>query len=133
MGSVEAELRRLWRTEGWDDYWWGQVDGADWIGELMLHRVRLDGFWMYRDPVTVGQYFRFMEATGYPAPVDPAVHGRWNSAWRDGRPLPGTEELPVSSASWEDAAAYCRWAGAQLPTEAQWEYAARGPENHVFP
>ncbi|MDX1931771.1 MAG: formylglycine-generating enzyme family protein [Capsulimonadales bacterium] len=131
MGSREDDVRRLWSEMGWEDRWFaGHVAEP---GELHAHTVEIDGFRMYRDPVTIGQYRRFMQATGHPAPVDPTVHGPWNSAWQDGRPLPDTGNLPVSSVSWEDAVAYCEWAGARLPTEAEWEYAARGPQGNVFP
>ena len=133
MGSDETALREIWSAHGWDDYWWGQVGGSTWIIELCPHQVGVDGFWMYREPVTIGEYYHFMQDSGHPAPVDPKVHGPWNSAWEDGTPRRRTEDLPASSVSWEDAVAYCRWANAQLPTEAQWEYAARGPEGRVFP
>ena len=133
MGSSREEVLRLWAANGWDEYWLGHVGGDDWVGELYPHEVELDGFWMYRDPVTIGQYFRFMRDTDHLAPVDPNVHGSHNSAWQDGRTRPGTERLPVSSVSWADAVTYCQWAGVRLPTEAEWEYAARGPGRRIFP
>ena len=125
MGSSREEVLRLWAANGWDEYWLGHVGGDDWVGELYPHEVELDGFWMYRDPVTIGQYFRFMRDTDHLAPVDPNVHGSHNSAWQDGSPRPGTERLPVSSVSSEDAVTYCQWAGVRLPTEAEWEGSTR--------
>jgi len=128
MGSDREAVLSLWRRQGWDPRWIeARVGGADWVGELHAHEVELDAFWMHERPVTIAQYHRFMRETGHPAPVDPRVHGPWNSAWLDGAPVPGTGELPVSSVSWEDAVAYCRWVDARLPTVEEAAAFARSP------
>jgi serine/threonine-protein kinase PpkA len=84
--------------------------------ELMarpVHRVTLSSFELSRDEVTVAQYAQFISATGHKPP----------SNWEEQLKRPNR---PVVFVSWNDASAFARWAGARLPTEAEWEYAARG-------
>lgn len=134
MGSERHFVEGLWLKYGWDKHWLdGQVDISRWVGEFYPHEVELSAFWIYVEPVTIGQYYRFMQETDREPPVDPTVHGPWNSAWHAGVPVAASEELPVSSVNWHDAVAYCEWAGGRLPTEAEWEFAARGPQGLIFP
>ena len=108
MGSERKVVQALWHVMGWDQRWFDhQVGGKRWIGELHEHEVEISAFWMYEEPVAIGQYHIFMEDTGSEAPVDRDIHRSWNSAWIGGAPIPGGEHLPVSSVSWEDACAYC--------------------------
>jgi len=90
--------------------------------ELARHRVTLSAYWLDRVEVSVGAYRRCAEL-GRCAPLPLGSGGR-----RLDRP-----ELPASLVRWEDAQAYCRFRGARLPTEAEFERAARGVEGRRFP
>ncbi len=86
------------------------------------HAVQLPAFYMDQFETTVGEYRDFLQATRRPSPL------HWEQT------LPGTDDgKPVIGLTWEDANAYCEWAGKRLPSEAEWEKAARGGDRRIYP
>ena len=110
---------------------------GDFFGvETPQRSIYLSAYYVDKFEVTNRQYGMFLEALERGDvhtlhPNTPPDKNYTPTYWRDSR-LNGAEH-PVTAVDWYDAYAYCRWAGKELPTEAQWEKAARGPDGLVYP
>ena len=98
--------------------------------ETPLHRLRVTDYYMMRYPVTNQQYQKFVEATGHRPPL---------FGWNDGKFLAEKADHPVVGVSFRDALEFAQWAAQEtglsvrLPTEPEWEKAARGPDGYLYP
>ncbi len=91
--------------------------------ERPAHTVFLNDYYIARFPTTNQEYREFVQCTGHRIPIH----------WQRGTFPTGTGKHPVVNVSWTDAAAFAKWRGARLPTEAEWEKAARGDDERPYP
>jgi formylglycine-generating enzyme required for sulfatase activity len=135
-GSVMVQIDEGEFTMGSDKY----------SAEKPPQNIAMDTNYIDKYLVTNAQFQKFVDATGYETDAEKEGGGRvrlgrrWKevseASWKKPDSLTGIEgreDHPVSQVSYNDAASYCEWAGKDLPSEAQWEMAARGPDGNEFP
>ena len=123
LGGVEAGeevlgpngVKMMWVPEG--EFTMGSADGK--ADEQPVHRVQITkGFWISETAITIAQWRRYCVASK--TPLRQHI-------------LAPTDDHPMSGLNWDDVDKYCRFYGLTMPTEAQWEYAARGPKGSKYP
>ncbi len=120
----------------------GQGEAA----ERPVHRVKLSSFFIDHYETSNKEFTEFVRAAGYVTSAERSGVGwHWEGEWREVKgadwhhphgpssSIEGLENHPVVQVSWNDAAAYCQWRGKRLPTEAEWERAARGEGKRIYP
>ncbi len=136
MGSGDDEI--AYAQQLYDEYG-GTGRREDFEREQPAHTVALDGFWIDQTKISNAQFTAFLNEHGNQEQGGATWLdlGEGNSSIEQNegmfQPERGYDDHPVMQVSWYGAAAYCESVGARLPTEAEWEYTARGPEGYAFP
>ena len=107
----------------------GDRDGGR--DEYPRHDVFVSSFYIDKFEMTNGRYLEFVKATGHRVPQNPKNPTR--NLWQGDTIGESLVDRPVINVDWADAEAYCKWAGKRLPTEAEWEKAAKGTADRRFP
>jgi formylglycine-generating enzyme required for sulfatase activity len=103
------------------EFMMGNASGDEY--ERPPHKVAVKAFYIDQYEVTCEEYAHFVKATGRTPPP----------GWRNGQYPAGAAQQPVTGVNWDDANAYAKWAGKRLPTEEEWEFAARGTDGRLYP
>jgi formylglycine-generating enzyme required for sulfatase activity len=139
MPPTEAKLKDTWASpmDGMElayiphgQFLIGSLDSdpQSWLMEKPQHRVELSGYWMDKTEITNAMYAKCIQSGACPAKKMRIANTR-ESYFGDAK----FDNYPVIYVTWEEAQTYCAWAGRKLPTEAQWEAAARGSDGRLYP
>jgi serine/threonine-protein kinase len=118
--ELEVTERIIWKQDGKEMV---RVPAGKFLYGDEKEERELPEFWIDKTPVTNAEYAQFVDATGHDPPL----------RWKGKTPSKDIADRPVTYVSWHDAAAYAEWAGKQLPTEEEWEKAARGTDGREYP
>lgn len=135
---------RLWETDGKEMV---RVPAGEFLYGDSQQKLSLPEFWIDKTPVTNREYANFVQATGYKTTAEQTgigcayTSGKWEDIegvdWQHPNgpktDIRSKADHPVVQVSWDDAVAYATWAGKRLPTEQEWEKAARGTDGREYP